>query len=811
MGSLLPAGALGQTTLTAMFLDIGPVPPDADVARLTEALTPLVQARIPFGLSFDPGVLPPEGPLTDFLRRLFGEYPGLAEPLIVIDGLVESKPYFQMRRAGTARQMAQAVLGPDLWPVTLVSASAADQEPGMVDVDAARLAGFRAGLVASDAEGAAAPDYSGDRVSCLVGSITPDLTMADPLEGFEDWLEDGPAVRLSLPWSELAAVPTDTLRERIGTMAARITGAIEDLLVFANLPRDVILWAAPGNRRRLSLALIAPPAGAPAALADAFAATATALEGEGLPFGRFAGDDAGVAGWAVRQADAALPGPDALARDGIRGMIDLGAPGAGNLLDQDGAILFRDVVILPAENAVAERIERLSPMRDVLLVAPPEAYATWAGQQAIVAALKTATEEGGAVVAAPADHLAALMPQDPVYARFLASRTALAAPVLAPAAPADDRTQLIADARRAWSYVTETTEPATGLCPSTRLFGPDYSMSYRVLTMWDLASLIFATIAAREIHLIDEPEFLSRATALVAALPVAMINGHPLPPAEIATNRLATLSADFNACDTGRLMSALSALGRHPALTAQVADRVGRWDLAAMIRNGELESVTAGRRAPPSLSQCTPYTARALGAWGLAASTRYPDLDADSWADRDMALFYHIARIGPLGAEPLLMEAVEFGADGPGDRLARLLWEAQRQTHAETGQIVCASEGPMDRAPWFSYQGLDLNNPDRPWTVVAIDRDPVYASTTFQNEARMISSKAAYLWLATRPESLSQAMVDLVRRKAALPVGGFASGIYSRSGKPTEGYTDINTNGVILQAIAYILRGRKPA
>ncbi|MGT2464437.1 DUF3131 domain-containing protein [Mesorhizobium atlanticum] len=39
---------------------------------------------------------------------------------------------------------------------------------------------------------------------------------------------------------------------------------------------------------------------------------------------------------------------------------------------------------------------------------------------------------------------------------------------------------------------------------------------------------------------------------------------------------------------------------------------------------------------------------------------------------------------------------------------------------------------------------------------------------------------------------------------------GFASGIYSATGKPTAGYSDLNTNGMILEAVAFMLNGQKP-
>jgi hypothetical protein len=48
-------------------------------------------------------------------------------------------------------------------------------------------------------------------------------------------------------------------------------------------------------------------------------------------------------------------------------------------------------------------------------------------------------------------------------------------------------------------------------------------------------------------------------------------------------------------------------------------------------------------------------------------------------------------------------------------------------------------------------------------------------------------------------------LVDYVRKHGRTPIG-FASSIYARNDQPTKNYTDINTNGVVLQAIAHMLR-----
>lgn len=73
----------------------------------------------------------------------------------------------------------------------------------------------------------------------------------------------------------------------------------------------------------------------------------------------------------------------------------------------------------------------------------------------------------------------------------------------------------------------------------------------------------------------------------------------------------------------------------------------------------------------------------------------------------------------------------------------------------------------------------------------------------------MVSSKAAFLWYATRPNSYTEKLWQHVREKARAPKFGFYPGVYEATGEPSRNI-DVNTNATILEAVAYALRGRKP-
>ena len=73
----------------------------------------------------------------------------------------------------------------------------------------------------------------------------------------------------------------------------------------------------------------------------------------------------------------------------------------------------------------------------------------------------------------------------------------------------------------------------------------------------------------------------------------------------------------------------------------------------------------------------------------------------------------------------------------------------------------------------------------------------------------MLSSKAAYLWLAERGDDYAEKLHQFVIEKSVSPRRGFYSGVYEASGRAAR-LIDVNTNAGVLESIAYIAAGRKP-
>ena len=126
-----------------------------------------------------------------------------------------------------------------------------------------------------------------------------------------------------------------------------------------------------------------------------------------------------------------------------------------------------------------------------------------------------------------------------------------------------------------------------------------------------------------------------------------------------------------------------------------------------------------------------------------------------------------------------------------------------------TGQLKCVSESPLNRQPWFIFQGLRVDRLGaEAWTIKSPDRSEAFQTEDFLRDAEVLSTKSAYLWAATHPHPYSDRIIRLIRDKARIDNFGFSVGVFARTLLPMENYSDLNTNGIILTAITSML-GRR--
>lgn len=793
------------------FLLFDDITPDIPAEALAPLLAAFLDREIPVGLVVKPGEAAGGTALAAVLRATVQQSPGLAEIIAWLPDLGAGPPYFQIRAASQARARLAAFLSlPDGACLTVASENPADTPA----VDALRAAGFRNALLLSQTAQATLSDRCVRTTACLRGSLRAgiDEDAAPVLRTLRAMIGAGDMTVLALSLQGLGGLSPEALGARAAAIAGAIAAEVRAGRAIAALPKEHVTWFGTGVARLIGLALEMP--GTDPAQQAGFGAMQARLTRAGLPFDLMTPPTGAAGGAACRwlgppQASticAPAAGSDLhrLAEAGVETVVQPVALCASGI-DGDG------LLHLPSLPTSALDPASPDPLRDIVLTIPASAYATEAGRAAVMDGLRRAKAGGASVVLSVSDLAKTLRPDDPVYRLMLATRRDGAA-AHAPVLPAPTRrAALLEDAQTAWSYFAAMTDAITGLCASTIFDDAQWPTVNTALTMWDYGSLIQATLAALELNLISRDDYLARAAALLRGLPAESIAGLTLPSAEIASDSGKATSHDYNACDTGRLLIALDRMNRHPLSRGLFTAKVAGWDLAATLDGDGLRSVSQGRLQPLGLSHCAQYAARAFTLWGIAARSPHDPRPGDSQTDARMRLLYEVARIGPLGAEPLLLEGIELGFSAPSAYLADVLFAAQQRSFATDGKLRCVSEGPMNRAPWFTYQGLRVDGGGDPWDVVSIDDAPAYQTPRFRAAAQSVSTKAAFLWAALRPGNYSARLLDHVRKTARASRIGYASGVYVATGAAMTNYADINTNAVILQAIAYSLRGGAPA
>lgn len=819
----LPLPSRAAAPSDALFVVIEGIDPTTPADRLRAFLVPFLDAGIPFGLA--PHLSAWSDPASaDVLRRTLAEAPERVEPILSLPGVHMLPAYFQRREASDAiARMGDVPAG---GPATAMSApvTIATDAPGFANFDALRCLGIRNVLELAAGQSVASQGCAGLTV-CLRGATR--LALADRGDP-APWLESvfaGPGwVQLALSLSGVERLPLPDVRLRAQRIVDAIGRELAEGRRFVALPREHARWFGADQLRLVALRIERGTQASPGALAALEAelrtlgidVTETVPAGAG---GAGGDDDAGCR--TLVDAGQGAPGPADMGPGGDfhcmivpagsdRPTTDLAAdadlllvPGAAPAFDGRGPVIRGETPVSEAAGLLAEG----ASMRDAVLVIAPADYATAPARRATLDALQGfRLDPGTRLVDVPTFFRTTTSP-DPVFGLLRDARRHRPDEGDPEALSAEE---LLADARQAWSYFERFSVAVTGLCVDTADVQEDGVWLHREMTMWDLGSLIAAVMAAHELGLIPERDFVTRSELLVRALPVTRVGELRLPCEVISSDTGAPLSEDFNACDTGRLLSVLRMLDAYPPTRGIAGRKIAGWDLSAVVKDGHVHSVVKGRLADRFRSHCAHYTARAFRARGIDAASPYEVPDMAPGPDRDMRLLLALAGLGPLGAEPLLLEALEMGLSEPANLLADVLFAAQSREHESSGRLVCLSEAPINREPWFTYQGLNVTSVENRWAVNAASADARFNTPAFRHETMLVNSKAAYLWVAARPSAYATLLARHVRARARIDGMGFSPGVFAASGEGMKGYSDVNTNGIILEAVAYILRGRRP-
>ena len=677
----------------------------------------------------------------------------------------------------------------------------------------------------------------------LLPEMDDDGTIIDAKTKFEvvDWgiahLEGGSAALVESPpepvLSRLAArseeqilylsfqnatdQPPDVLLEQSSNWAAQLQSAMLEGITFLTRPIDHLLQGNPGASKYIGLVLdYTSPSGS----ADNLTEFAERLAEAEFPYTAI-GPEAAVLPDGLTDICTLAESGDSMGA--LCMLSDQAPPGAQTRIvlhrtrnpdfwsgpRNDGR--FHAAVQNP-ENYRFDRLTEDTPLTDMILEVSDAQIATPVQQEALIRQLSGARSDGKVHFYSVGGYMKQIVAPDPVLQRFWSTRRRQVSDPIAPKVLDDlERERLLEDARLAWRFIERHSDEETGICAGT-VQASDPLIVNQGVTLWDVASQLNGIQAANELSLISGDEALERIGRILDNLPTLEIDGFALPPSLFDANNPQNARSEFDSCDTGRFLISLDRLVNANFATRERAEELlSGWDIAQTVENRRALNYSNRKWTDVTESHCSQYARNGYTAWGILMDSAYPALPGNDTGDQYIRLLYKAAFIGHFGTEPLLLEALEVGFSPETRYLSDVLFDAQLSWYEETGQFKCVSEASLNFEPWFSYQGLRVDLPGADaWVISSIGGSTANQSAQFASRADIISSKAAYLWAATYPHEYSSRLLALIREKARIKDLGFSIGVFGATLEPMKNYSDVNTNGVILTAIADILRPPRP-
>ena len=762
-----------------------------------------------------------DGAIPGWLKDIAARERGLFEIALEMDTPEDAERYFQLRAAIDLRDCVSSTGSEDDSAdeapiVSIMDRTAQDS----LDPYALRAAGFRVIIHPGLADDAAQSTYEPIDwgIAQLQGGDVADIG-DDPEIVSEMVASSRQTPILYLSFQSALQLQPGALLARCAAWASRLQNVMLEENFFPTRPMDHLLQGHPGGSKYVGLVLdMAEKAGEPSLQRE----FAILLEQANFPYTALVDATDSPISDAVEKCVLSLDESGSTS-DKTPLCITISIPDSG-AEDTTAEIVLRPSNGPPLWNGPRSdgryhasfrlgetgdfgRSIEIDPLTDAILLIGEDQIATPVQQEALIADLLQARRDGKASFYTLREYMEQTLAPDPVLRRFWSTRRRQASDPPEPQALSDeDREAFMDDARLAWQYIERFSDEATGICAGTVLVS-NAKIVNQWVALWDVASQLRGVLAAADLSLISVEDARTRVGRVLENLPSISVDGHALPPALFRADNPEASRPDFNACDTGRFLLALAALVDAGLVAkARAQEVVDQWDLSASVQERKPFDFSSGEWRDASRSHCTHYSRNGYAAWGMPVDQVYPALEDGKTGDQNIRLLYSAANIGHFGTEPLLLEALEIGHSSESRYLSEVLFDAQLSWFEETGRYKCVSEAPLNFAPWFSYQGLRVDRSGQEsWVISTLGNDAAYQTERFFNRAELISAKAAYMWAVERPHAYSSALLSQIRQKARLDGLGFSVGVFSQTLKAMPGYSDVNTNGIILTAISKIL------
>jgi len=782
----------GQVRLTTVISGIHPNTSGSHMKAVLDAfmaaglpVTCVLETKSPNGTS-----LVQNSEISTLIKYYLRKYPGLVEVAGFVENLATQSPYFQSRSTFHVKSHLQSIFGSvqgDEVSKFQLQSIACTETPDMIGPTGVRSAGIRNVLVIPRTSKPVIPElWDGDILRLIGGSNDSTLSAGFPSNFTNDTVNH--VSILNAP--DITSLSTDTV-SNIAAWYAQSAIEMEGTGRISNQRLKDLQLRDNYRYKRLVAAHIFSPTSEGKFDENVITRLKKDLISNEIPFSTglniFASNGkASLRGYWI--PDAISPNTntsyegtqpehlfrfecDALGHNVYRNTENSKSEGIGVVLksvkhgiqgvDQCGNLvipLFSSATFFDANSA-----EQIPQLGDFVIGIYPETIQSDAQRSNILHHLVSIKSDSISKLTTIKDLTNSIRPKSNLISVY--RKTEAAALVASPKPQKSKETEkklLLDDARTAWSYFERFTNHKTGLCPATINTSRGVLRIHNVVTMWDVGSHINALIAAVDLKLISDKKFQRDIARILRNIRGRRSNNRLLPQGWIKTDKQKWGDANFDGCDAGRLLASLSNLHKHRLSTGTEAKLVKSWDLDKIIIKGIIHSVKGGVLKPANLSHCGHYSALAFRYWGLKALSPYEMNKYSSETDRKIALLAAVSSIGPVGAEPLLMEAMDFGLTKDTQFLADVLFTAQLEEFEKSGDMICVSEGPIDKFPWFTYQGLQVDENIKKWRIKGVNDDTIFSTEAAQIAYRVISCKAAYLWNTSRPHNFSTALSSTI-------------------------------------------------
>jgi hypothetical protein len=377
-------------------------------------------------------------------------------------------------------------------------------------------------------------------------------------------------------------------------------------------------------------------------------------------------------------------------------------------------------------------------------------------------------------------------------------------------------------ARVAWRYFENNTQSSTGLVNSVDKFPST--------TLWDIGSSIAAIVSAHQLGFIGSDEASGRLARMLETLArIELFRGLcPNKAYNSATAQRVTYNGEpgeigCSALDVGRLLVWMRILEqRYPALQPAVRKAVNHWNVATMVRGGELYGTQVGADGQVAYLQegrlgYEEYGAKAFRLWGYDTRKAAAAEPFGLVSIYGVRIPYDARDPKVLGAhnyvvtESYALDGIEFGWDEPGDtrsgpfehtsgwiaRAAERVYLAQQRRFERDGILTARTEHQLAGAPYFVYDTVFSDGV--PWTTIT---DTGAAHPEFAS----VAIKGAFgLWALWQTPYTDKLFAYV--RGANDPQRGFFEGLLEKDGSRIEAFT-ANNNGIILETLLYKVEGK---